>query len=218
VSPDDDFTDALAEPVILPAWFVYVDLDGDPIRVTTSGYEVSFPDTDDDELGGGAFDPMDPTVIEVGEVSHREGGSEPVTIALSGILTLDQDVLDAIADRTKWQGRVCRLWVGVRDGDGAFLGPVVSYYTGWMTGLEIVPGAESQTIKLSVQNYLTLLQDAPNRTWLDQKIYDADDISPEATLAAINGARSGPGSGLGYGGAAPSRQMSPATRSLIRKS
>src|SRR5690606_36861074 len=132
VTPDEDFAAALAEEVVGPAWFIFVDLDGDPIRVTTSGYEVTFTDTGDAELDGQVFSPIDPSVVDVSEVVQREGGSEPVTVTLSGMLDVDQDVLDVMGDPAKYQGRVCRPWVGARDATGAFAGLAVPYYTGWM--------------------------------------------------------------------------------------
>ena len=197
---DEDLRAALEAEIVRPVWLAFVDLDGDPIRVSTAGYDVTFADTGDAELDGFTFSAIDPSVLDVSEVSHREGGSENVTVTLSGILDLDQDILDAIGDRTKYQGRICRLWVGARDTDGNFIGLVLPYYTGWMMAPELVPGPAQQIIRMTVMGYQSMDQDAANRTWLDQKLYDADDTSPESMLASVNGARGGPGAAVGYGG------------------
>jgi len=195
----EPFADALEEPVIRPAWFIYCDFLGDPLRVTTAGYEVEFGEEDDPDVSEQTFSAIDPTVIDVGPVVHRSGGSETVTVTLSGLLGVDQDVLEAMSSPANYQGRVLRLWMGVRDADGEFAGAVAAYYTGYMMAPEFLPSPEMQTIRLTVENYTALLTAPSNRSWLGQSAFDPDDISAAATLGAANGARTGPGAGVGAG-------------------
>lgn len=198
---DADFKAALEGPVVYPAWFIYLDVDGDPVRVTSAGYSVTFGVEDDPDISEQTFSAIDPSALEVGSAVQRQGGSETLSVTLSGLLGVDQEALDAIADRSKWQGRIVRLWMGVRDENGEFIGAVAPYYTGYMMSVEISPSPQSQTINLSVENYLSLLSNAPNRTWLDQNVYDPADTSPAASLGGVNGARTGPAAGVGFVGA-----------------
>jgi hypothetical protein len=196
--PDFDTTAsaALDEEIIHDIWFAYLDVEDDPIRVTTAGYSITLTGTGDTDLDGHTFTAVDPTVLDISEVTHREGGSETVYATLSGILELDADVLNAIGDRTKWQGRVARLWMGVRNADGSFAGALVPYYTGYMMLPEIQLSPEQQVISMAIENYLALLNAPSNRSYLSQDRYDPADQSAKATLGAVNGASTGPGAAV----------------------
>ena len=192
---------ALEQEVVRPAFFALIDVQGDVMRVTTAGYNVTFTGTGDPDLDGQTFSAVDPDVVEIGEVTHREGGSETLTLGLSGILELDADTLNNIGDRTKWQGRTLRLWMLVRDATGAAQGGVVPYYTGYMAAAEVVPSPEEQIIRMAVENYLSALTArASNRGYLNQSEYDAADQSARATIGSANGSNTGPGAGIGGGG------------------
>lgn len=180
---------------VSPAYFAFLDLDGDPVRVTTAGFNVAFAATGDADLDGFTFDAVDPRFIEVGEVSYREGGSETLTCQLSGILDLDTDTLNLVGDKAKWQGRPARLWVLVRDADGNQQGAVVPYYSGYMSAIDILPSPQTQTIKLEIEHYLASQNSASNRTYLSQSRYDAADQSGRATTGSANAGATGPGGG-----------------------
>lgn len=192
--------------VIQPAFFCWLDILGDPLRATTWSSDVTFAGTGDADLDGNTFLAIDPTVAEVSTVQHREGGSDSVTVSLSGLLLPDADLLATIGDRANWQGRPARLWMRIHDETGTAQGAVAAYYTGYMMALEIVPAADSQTIRITIENYLALLSAPSNRTYLDQERYDSGDLSAKATIGAANGAKAGPAFGVGgsfgnpYGG------------------
>jgi 3D (Asp-Asp-Asp) domain-containing protein len=200
---DSGTSAALDAETIHDVWFAYLNVEDDVIRVTTAGYDVTLTGTGDPDLDGHTFLAVDPSVIDIGEVVHRDGGSETVTARLSGILEFDSETLNAIGDRSRWQGRDARLWLGLRDETGAFAGALVPYYTGYMMTVELMPSAEGQTIELGIENYLALMSAASNRTYLNQGHYDAADQSARATIGAANGAGTGPGAGVAPGPAAP---------------
>lgn len=191
---------ALAGSVVQPSYFAYLDIVGQPFRVTTANADVTFSATGDADLDGQTFSAISPEVVEVGDVVHSEGGSETLNCSLSGLLNGDLDTLNTIGNKASWQGRKARLWVWIHDENGTAQGAIAPYYTGYMVAIEIQPSPDSQVIRLQIENYLAALNEASQRTYLGQKTFDATDLSPQAILAAVNGARRGPASGLGFGG------------------
>ncbi|MDP8994032.1 MAG: hypothetical protein M3N07_03465 [Pseudomonadota bacterium] len=210
---------ALGERVRRPAFFAFLDIAGDPVRATTAGYDVTFAGTGDPELDGFTFSAVEhPELIDVGPVSFSEGGSATLVCTLSGIDDADGELLDAIADKSRWQGRVIRLWKMERDEQGAALGAMVPYFTGYMSVPEFIPSPGGSIIQLKSEHYLAALTAQPsNRSYLGQAEYDPADQSAKATIGAANGAKAGPGAAVGVvpggGSAGGSRGGGPLLRS-----
>jgi hypothetical protein len=190
---------ALDQPVIRAADFVFLDFLGDPLRATTFGADVTVSGSGDSELDG-TYSSVSATVLSLGEIGQKEGGSETMVVELSGILSIDSALLAEIADTSKWRGRPIRRWKRLYDESNAALGAFAPIYTGYMVSVEIVPSPESQSIRLHCENYLALLSQASNRSYLGQKDYDPADTSAQATIGAANGATNGPAALVTPGG------------------
>lgn len=182
-----------------PVFLGFLDIAGDPIRATTLGYPVSFPTGPDPDLSGQTFHPL-ADVVTVGDVEHKEGGSETLVVDLSGLLLPDADLLNTLGDRANWQGRRARLWVVLRDEDRVQQGVIAEYYHGTMSSLRIVPAPDSQVIRMEIEGYKAALSQASQRSYLGQSRYDPDDRSAEATISSVNNAKAGPAQGIGTGG------------------
>ncbi|GGB15167.1 hypothetical protein GCM10011380_00720 [Sphingomonas metalli] len=201
--PDAAASAALDAQIIRPVFFCYLDILGDPLRANTSGHSVSFTSTGNADLDGFTFDGIDPTVVDVGPVRNKDGGSDSVTAKLSGLVSLDADLLNVIGNKANWQGRTARLWRMIRDEYGTQRGALQPYYTGWMTSLTIAGAPESQTINLTIQSYLAAYSQASNRTYLDQETFDPGDLSARASIAIANGVSGSAiidNTPVGYGG------------------
>ena len=206
--PDLDSTATAAlETNFAPAHFIYLDLSGDPLRVTTFGADVTFSGTGDSDLDGNTFTAFGGSLLEVSDISNSDSGSETLTVTLSGIVGLDDDLLADIGDTTLWRGRTARIWTQIYDETGTTKqGAIVPLYTGYMSSVGIKAAPDGQTITLSIENYLAFFSAASNRSYLNQSTYDAADVSAAATLACANGlkrntgASSGGGFGSGPGG------------------
>ena len=182
------------------AWFIFLDISGDPLRVTTFGTDVVVSSSGDSELDG-TYISSDGRLIAVGDVGNSESGSETLTITLSGITSIDAALVADIADKSLWQGRLARIWCRIYDEDGVTAqGAIFPVYTGYMSSVQITAGAETQTMTLSIENYLAFFSDASNRSYLNQKDYDSSDVSAAATMAAANGLQRGSGAAAGVGG------------------
>jgi hypothetical protein len=187
--PDADAVAALGTSVRFPITFVFLDLLGEPLYVTNGPYPVTFSGTGDPDLDGNTFQPLDPRFVSVGTVKAQEGGTDTLTLQLSGLAVVDTDTMNEIGDKAKFQGRDCRLWRALLDPTSLQrIGAVWSYYTGYMSTPKITGDKDSQTISLEVETYLAFFQQASNRTYLDQQSYDPGDLSASLAIAIANGA------------------------------
>lgn len=195
---------AIAGPTFAIASFLWLDISGDPLRVTSHGKNITPASTGDADLDGNTFTAFDGRALGFSSVSNTDSGSDTLTITLSGIVkdSIDITLINDIANKALWQGRTCRLWFAVYDQDGVTQqGAFVPYYTGYMTAVDLFDSPESQTIQLSVENWLAAFNQASNRSYMGQKDYDSADTSPAATIAAANASRSpGQASAGGSGG------------------
>jgi len=180
----------LAKPLIRPFYVAWLDITGDVVRATTAPVSLTFSGTGDVDLDGETFSAVDHTLIDVSEVVHKEGGSETVTVTLSGMLGIDSTLLNQIGTKSNWQGRTARLWLGFITEHGAVIS-IASYYTGYMMTPRISGSPEMQTIALEIEGYLASMSEASGRTYLDQSYYDSPDTSAASTVSNANGTSAG---------------------------
>lgn len=187
--PDTGAQAALAADIRRPVTFAFLDFANEPVRVTNAPYDVAFAGTGDEDLDGFTFKAVDPRVVTVGPVKAKEGGSDTLTLQLSGLAGVDDEIMTEIGTRANFAGRDCRLWRGMLDPqDVTRIGAVWSYFTGYMSVPRIVGDRRSQVINLDVETYLAFFGQASNRTYLDQQSYDPGDLSAELAIAVANGA------------------------------
>lgn len=183
--------DALGAQVVRPPFLAYLDIVGDPLRATTWETSIGLTGTGDPDLDDQTFSAVNPSFVDIGSVVRATGGSDAVTLSLSGIVGPDSALLDLLGDPGKWKGRLARLWFMLLDENHNRIGGVFPYYTGRMMGMSIKGSAASQTVELTVESYLASLTAASNRTYLDQHDYDGNDSSAGLTIAVANGAKAG---------------------------
>lgn len=180
---------------VQPFWLGYLDIDGDEVRVTTLPYDWTPTGTGDPELDGLTFESVPASFVGISPVTHTENGSDTVTASLSGLPGGDTALLTALTDSTKWRGRVARLWRGLADSSFA-PGILESYYTGYMMGIAFSGDPTTQTITVTIENYLAVLTTPRRRTYQDQAEHDALDQSAPRIRAAANGIQEATGGRL----------------------
>lgn len=176
---------ALEAQVVYWRALLYADFVGDTLRATSGLYDKTVSSSDT-ELNG-TYESYSHNVIEVGAVKHNENGSDTLAVSMGGLIVNNAAFLAIIGDKTKWQGRAARLWFYCVDENESQIGSIIPYYTGYMNDITISGDAESQRVTLTIENYLVSLAGAPNKTMLQQKVFDSGDESAAASIAAANG-------------------------------
>jgi len=189
---------ALEAQVVYWRALLYADFVGDTLRATSGLYDKTVSSSDT-ELNG-TYESYNHNVIEVGAVQHNENGSDTLSISMSGLIVNNAAFLAIIGDKTKWQGRVARLWFYCADADETQVGSIFAYYTGFMNDITISGDADSQKVTLTIENYRSSLADSANKTMLQQSIFDSGDLSANASIAAANGLSGAGVAGYGAGG------------------
>jgi hypothetical protein len=198
--PDSTHVAALGAEVIKPVWFVYLDIDGDPVRANTSGANITPSGTGDPDLDGHEFLGISAAFVDITPVKQAGGGSDTVTAQLSGIPGLDDDMLATIEDPANWRARDARLWRIVRNEANVQQGGFHNYYTGKMVALSHGGSIEGQTLRMTIESYLAVFSEASGRSYLDQERFDPGDLSARAAIAIANGNYGGASSPGGAGG------------------
>ncbi len=191
---------ALEATVVNWRVLIYADFVGDVLRGTSGLYNKTISGSGDSELDG-TYEGFSHDLINVSPVKHNESGSDTVTISMSGLVVNNADFLAIIGDKSKWQGRTARLWFYCVDQDENQIGSIIPYYTGYMNEVGISGNSESQAVSLTIENYLASIAGAQNKTYLIQNIFDAGDLSGEASVSAANGMAEAGSYGYGGGGA-----------------
>lgn len=202
---------ALEAQVVYWRILIYADIDGDPIRLTSGIYDKTISASGDSELDG-IYESYAHDLLDVGEVKHNENGSDTVSVTMNGIQpnleaildrtgeviytrdstpikssTRSSSLLSIIGDKTRWQGRLARLWFYCVDENETQVGQIIPYYTGYMNDVSIAGDPLTQKVILRIENYLVTLANASNKTYLQQNLYDPGDLSADAAIAAANG-------------------------------
>lgn len=191
---------AVGSTAFAAAYFIFIDIVGDPLRFTTFGQDTTVTGSGDAELDG-IYPAFGGRLLEVGDVNNSDSGSETMLITLSGIVSMDTALLNEIGDKAKWQGRVARVWCRLYDESGVSpQGAIFPIYTGYASSVKIMAEPTGQMISLSIENWRAAFNQPSNRTYLNQKDYDAGDTSAQATIAASNGMKRDSGAGAGTPG------------------
>lgn len=177
---------ALEATVVNWRVLIYADFVGDVLRGTSGLYDKTISGSGDAELDG-TYESFSHNIINVSPVKHNETGSDTASISMSGLIVNDAAFLAIIGDKSKWQGRIARLWFYCVDANENQVGSIIPYYTGYMNEVSISGDAESQSVTLTIENYLASIAGAQNKTYLIQNIFDAGDLSGEASVSAANG-------------------------------
>lgn len=195
MSRPDSAASAALSGNVRPIWLIFLDFADEPLRGCTAGMDLQFTSAGDPDLDGHTFDGLNGDMIDVSDVSSNEGGTDTLSVRISGLATLDDEHLDAINNPSIYQGRVARLWRIIRNEDGTQVGGIQPFYTGYMVGGYVSSDPDEQTIIIQIEGYLAAHSAPSNRTYLDAESFDPGDLSAHASIAIANGTSSDPAIG-----------------------
>lgn len=146
-----------------------------PIHVPTG-----LTDSDSD-CANFTFDVLDSKVLQVGAVSHDDGGMDTLGFSLQAD-PANAALMSAIETPALYVGRRVRVWLAIYDietvtSGGATVTELRPLYRGYMTQPAQEADAQSYIITMQAENYLSLLSAAQGRTYMNSTLYDAGDIS-----------------------------------------
>lgn len=182
----------LDEEIQKPVDFAFLDFVNEPIRANNSGGDVVVTGTGEPDLDGFTFFGLAADLAEISEIKKTEGGTETVTATLSGLLDLDNDMLNEIGDEANYQGREARFWKMLRNQDNVQQGTIYEHYTGYMIDIKLNASPEKQVIVLTIEGWRAAHSKPSGRTYLDQSSYDSGDLSARASIAIANGTSGNP--------------------------
>ena len=186
--PDVDAQAALAADRRRVFSYAFLDINGDPQRVTDGPYSVTFSGTGDEDLDGFTFTAIDATFVSVSDVHQKEGGGDTVTCTLSGLASLDDELMTTLGNRANFMRRDARFWRQMRHPDTLQpIGAIWHHHTGVMSAPKHTGDGTSGILQLEVESYLTYFAGPSNRTYLDQSRYDPGDKSADLSIAIANG-------------------------------
>ena len=171
--------DAEAEKaVIYPVWFLWMDIEGDPLYAFTGIGEISFGagETGDAALDGKTFTGLGALAM-IGDIQESENGSGATKITVPGVDPALPGFKPLVADRRAWQFRRAVLWFSYMNEDASGL---VDYpqreKTGRMDGLEVVHDGETCTISMNIEGFAASGQYPTGTKYAEQPEIDASDV------------------------------------------
>lgn len=166
-----------AAEVIRNAWFVYLDIEGDPLFAWSGTFDVELTGQSDTLLNNTWTGTSG--LIEIGEIGDSEGGSPSVPITLSGVDPADTAFLEIIAEARLWQGRRAIIWHTYVNDDGLLAFDPRRVKTGRMDGLRFRQDAASAVISVDIEGFAAQSAIPLNTRYAEQREVDPDDKSQD---------------------------------------
>lgn len=167
------------KPNPTPIWFLWLDVEGDPLRMHTGLGEITFgaSETGDPALDGYTFTGLG-QLATIGQIQESENGSGPVSITVPGVDPEVAGFKPFIADARRWQFRRAVLWFSyvTADGTGLVDSPEREK-TGRMDDMDIEHSGDTCTITLNLEGFAASSGPPLNSRYADQAEIDPDDIS-----------------------------------------
>lgn len=179
------FTDATlsASPVHL-AVLIFADFADLPVRGALAPLPIVVPAGlagADADVAGFTFSCLNERILQLGSVETDESGTGAVSVNLLADPN-DEDLMNAVNDPALYDGRALKIWEVLHDGNGTAL-EIKEPFLLYMTQPQERLSRDSAVITMTCESYLVLANAAAHgRTYLDQAIFDAGDLSPSVTM------------------------------------
>lgn len=179
---------------------IYADFSGDPLRIAYAPMPLTVPVsiTDGDaDCQNFTFENASASLMSIDAVTHGDGGTDTLTVSIAAD-PLSPGLLNAIENPSLYAGRVFRIWQVLHNGAGTVT-ELQPLYTGYMSVPSQTADASTFVITMQVENYKAILSAPPARSYLNQSVYDASDLSANVSLGSGNAAPGIVGGGMAFG-------------------
>lgn len=189
-----------------PVWFVYLDIEGDPVRAWTATWNMTFgaSETGDPLLDGFEFLATG-GLGEIGNIADGLTGGGPVTLRLPAVDPAETAFNEIVANARSWQWRRAVIWRSYIDLEtGQLLYPPRRVRSGRMDNLKAVDAEDDAYISVDVESHAAHAQVALESRYAEQREIDATDISQkwvhdlankQVTVGGTSGSLNGAGPG-----------------------
>lgn len=193
-----------------PVWFVYLDIEGDPVRAWTAPWNKTFAadETGDPLLDGFTFLGVG-SIGQVGEIADGLSGGGPVTLTLPAVDPAETAFNEIVAEARNWQWRRGVVWHSYVNGEtGQLLYAPKRRRSGRMDNLKALDREEDAVITVDIESHAAHASVALESRYAEQPEVDPTDISQSWVhdLAnkkiTVGGTTTTPG-GRGGGGSGP---------------
>ncbi len=191
--------------VVRPAWFVFLDIKDDPLRLWTGPMGITLSATGDTPLNGN-WSPGS-GLVDIGEIVEDENGSGPTRLEMSAVDPAQPAFKQIIADGRLWRRRRAIIWLSYINEAGALAFTPRRKKTGRLDDLRMSQGVAEAIISINIEGFAARSGEALGTKYSEQRDIDPSDKSQDwvhdlANKSADIG-QTGQGAATGGGGGNP---------------
>jgi hypothetical protein len=180
--------EAAAAPSLYWAYFIRLDILGDPVLAWTGWGDYSFSGTSDPALNGQTFKGITHLVGEVSAVTDGADGSQAVVLTLPGVNLEDEAMRQVVYNRATWQRRSSWVWLAFLDANGDVIGLPTRLKTGRMDLMTVEESEDGQTgtVKCQIEAAQTYAGESLDSRYIEQPDLDPTDGSQKFVAMLAN--------------------------------
>ncbi|MBB5709446.1 hypothetical protein [Sphingomonas xinjiangensis] len=187
-----EILNALEAAGITTAILGSLEFKSETVNVWTGAHPLTISGSADTSLDGKTFDPLvHGVVLNIGDNAYSMSGSEALKIALAIPSAPSEAIAAASVYPEEYQGRNATLWRALMIAPPGVGTPPTWVFrrirSGAMDTVEISNDGQAHTFTLSIEGHASLISNATNSTYMDQKRFDAADTSQDYVAACANG-------------------------------
>ena len=187
-----EILNALEAAGITTAILGSLEFKSETVNVWTGAHPLTINGSTDTNLEGKTFDPfVHGVVLNIGDNAYSMSGSEALDIALAIPSAPSEAIAAASVHPDEYQGRTATLWRALMIAPPGVGTPPTWVFrrirSGSMDTVQITNDGLSHTFKLSIEGHASLISNATNSTYEDQKRFDPADTSQDYVAACANG-------------------------------
>ena len=184
--------DAVSAPVITSYVAARLEFANETLCVWTGGHPIQPTGSGDSLLDNNVFEPVaNGVAVAIGDNTFSYSGSDEFTISLAVPASPNVTLAAAEALPAEYLTRPATIWRAILLPQPDPLAQPVWMFrrvrSGAMDKVEIQNDGRSHNFTLTIESHQSLISNATNQTYLDQKKYDPADTSQDYAASIANG-------------------------------